>query len=177
MTLPEGVSPSGPTPVPEPALETTVTEAPVVTEPVTSDASVTVEEETPEEIASDAALRAWAKDNGIEDVPTSGRLSAAWREQITIAMAAALAPKEEASAEDTSSEPSTSSETMTEEELSGIPWIPDSTELKDLRNDLNFALEKDLENLKKEWKEEQVVEYRSVFEPPNTWVTSQHYTA
>lgn len=126
MTTPE---PSEPTANPVP--ETPVTEDPVVTEPVTTEDQVTAED------ASDAALRAWAKDNDVEGVPGSGKLSAAWREQLTNDMAAALDPKVEASAETVSPESSTS-ETMTEEPA---------------------------------------VEYRSVFEPPETWVSSQHFTA
>jgi hypothetical protein len=140
VTLPENVSPSGPTETPPevPAAEPVVEVAPVV------------EEETPEEVASDSALRAWAKDNGIEDVPSSGRLSATWRDQITAAMTDALTsdPKEEASAEPTSTESSTSVKTTTE------PPVPVRPEFDNPYN-----------------------EYRSVFKAPDTFVTGQAFTA
>lgn len=120
-------------------------------------------EDTSAEDASDAALRAWARDNGVEGVPASGRLSASWREQITSAMAAAsLDPKEEATAEATSTDMSTS-ETTTED---GEPWISDPEELAQLKEELDAALEAD-----------KVVEYRTPWEPPDTWVTGQSYTA
>lgn len=102
--------------------------------------------ETPED-ASDAKLRAWARENGIEGVPGKRTpLSTEWREGITNAMTAALNPKAEDSAGVTSSEPSASPETTTEP-LSG------------------------------EKTSEPVVEYRSVFQAPNTFVSSQAYTA
>lgn len=126
---------------PEPAPEEGT---PIFTEPVV--------EETSAEDASDAELRAWAKDNGIEGVPGSGKLSAAWREQITNAMAAALDPKDEASVEATSSESSTSLETMNETSEEEVPPSAEEPE------------------------PEPEVEYRSVFQAPNTFVTSQQYT-
>ena len=189
MTLPEGVQPSGPTdPVAAADPEPTVTEAPVVTEPVTSEPAVTadapassdpaVEEPAPvddpdtavNEAASDAELRAWAKDNGIEDVPASGRLSAVWRDQIVAAMAAALDPKDEASVEPSLPESSTSPETtMTEttpEESSSGESPSASTEVPATgpgSNQPEFA--------------HGGAEYRSVFYAPNTFVTGQNFTA
>lgn len=139
-------------PTPEPVVEETpapasVAEPASATEEPSASSEPTVESEAPvapeaepdtsAEDASDAALRAWAKDNGIEGVPGSGKLSAAWRDQITAAMTAALDPKEEASAEVASPE-SSSSETSSEEP---------------------------------------VVEYRTPYVPPETWVTGQLYTA
>lgn len=114
---------------------------PIFTEPVVEEVSA--------EDASDAELRAWAKDNGIEGVPASGKLSSAWRDQITAAMAAKLDPKEEVSVEGTSSESSISVETMTEE-----------TSTEDITEP-----------------EREPTEYRSVFKPPNTFVSSQAFTA
>jgi len=176
VTLPEGVQPSGPTEDPTATeAEATVTEAPVVTEPDTTEVPATVEE--PAEDATDAELRAWARDHGMENVPTSGRLSAAWREQITAAMAAAaLDPKEEASAEATSTEPSTS-ETTTED--AGQPWITDPAELAQFKDDIEAALEADakLAAAKPFVAEEPVVEYRTPYVAPDTWVTGQAYTA
>src|SRR5690242_7897546 len=98
MSLPQNL-------IPEP--ETTVTQEPVVTELVTTEPAATVDSATTEETApvepvvddtaasdpTDAELRAWASANGIEGVPASGKLSAAWREQITAAMAAEAAPE------------------------------------------------------------------------------------
>jgi hypothetical protein len=142
MTLPEGVQPSGPTETP------TVEDDTAATEPVTTDEDTTVED------ATDAELRAWARDNGIEGVPASGRLSATWREQITAAMTAALDPKEEGSAEATTPESSTSvEETTTETDTPDGESPSPSTE------------------------SEPVVEYRSVFQPPNTFVDSQTFTS
>lgn len=91
MTLPEGVRPSGPT-------EPDGSKTPDVE--VTSASS-----EAADESSSDAVLRTWARDNGIDGVPASGKLSASWRDQITAAMAEAQAedPKVEDSAEGTSS--------------------------------------------------------------------------
>lgn len=115
-------------------------------------------EEPSAEDASDAQLRAWARENGIEDVPGSGKLSAAWREQITAAMAAELAmdPKDEGSVEPASSKSSPTTETTsttgdsTDQENSG------STE---------------------EETPEPAPEYRSVWQAPETWVSSQAFTA
>lgn len=150
MTLPEGVQPSGPVdPTPTSASsDPTVDPAPVA------------EEETPEEAASDAALRQWAKDNGIEGVPTSGRLSAAWRDEITAAMADAQAqsPKVEASVSVTSSEPSTSDTAETAPPTGG----PEVTEEEAAPAPIPLEREQ--------------MEYRSVFRPPNTWISSQTYT-
>lgn len=121
-------------------------------------------EETPAELAADAQLRLWAKANGIEDVPASGRLSAAWREQITTAMTAALVadPKEEASAGTTSTESSdsSSSETTTETPSDG-PTDEVKLEQPALPNIPEF----------------ETGTYRSVFYPPNTFVSSQYYTS
>lgn len=136
------------------------TDPAVETEPTATDESVviaesaTVKDSVTVEAASDAELRAWAKDNGIDGVPTSGKLSTSWREQITAAMAAALDPKAEASVEATPPESSTSVETMTEEKETGFG--ESSTQTKP---------------------EFEPVEYRSVFQAPNTFVTSQTFTA
>ena len=121
------------------------------------------ETETPEEAASDAALRSWAKDNGIEGVPASGRLSATWRDQITAAMAAALDPKEEASAEATSSESSTSSDTTKTD--------PEEPTQEDGSTEAPVAEPAPVQP------EFETGEYRSVFRAPETWVHSQTYTA
>lgn len=125
-------------------------------------------EESPAELAADAQLRLWAKANGIEDVPANGRLSAAWREQITAAMTAALVvdPKEEASAETTSTESSdsSSSETTTETPSDGPTEEEPKAEVK---------LEPALPNIP----EFETGTYRSVFYPPNTFVSSQYYTS
>jgi len=127
----------------EPTSEATV-------ESASSEGAVTAEapEDASAEDASDAELRTWARDNGIEDVPGSGKLSATWRETITTAMTAALDPKDEASAEDTSLASSTSSETTTDGEEASPSTEP-----------------------------EPVAEYRSVFQAPATWVSSQTFTA
>jgi hypothetical protein len=158
MSLPQNIEPSADKPA-----ETSVPDAP---EPVV----VAEEEETPEEIASDSALRAWARDNGFEDVPTSGRLSAAWREQITNAMAAALDPKDEVSAEATSSDSSISVETTTED--------PSSTDPEGSTDESNLD-STDEENPVEEpvAPEFETGQYRSVFKAPNTFVSSQAYTA
>lgn len=185
MTLPEGVQPSGPTQpaATEPAPEPTVTETPAVTEPVTTDPAATAEEPAPvddpttavDESASDAELRAWAKDNGIEDVPASGRLSAAWRDQIITAMAAALDPKDEASAEPgASSPPSTSPETTTTEttaEPTGGESPSASTEEAPAERPLTGPGSDQPEFA------HGGSEYRSVFQAPNTFVTGQAFTA
>lgn len=124
--------------------------------------SVEVSEEDFAEDASDAQLRQWAKDNGIEGVPASGKLSATWREQITGAMAdalndvaTALDPKGEDSAEATSSESSTLLKAKAEK-ASEEPVVEDKESAP---------------------AEPPVVEYHSVFEAPNTYVTSQAFTA
>ena len=160
MTLPEGVQPSGPTEPavvaasPEPAVGTgTVIEDPVVTDSATTEDSVTAAEDT-----TDAQLRLWAKDNGIEGVPASGRLSAFWREKITAAMASTLDPKEEDSVVDTSSpESSTSVETTMEETETGTSGEETSPST---------------EEPVKVAPEFETGEYRSVFKPPNTFVNS-----
>lgn len=140
--------------------DVTVVEDPAVTESVTADESTTAEEpilvDDPvtavDESAPDAELRAWAKDNGIEDVPASGRLSAAWREEILAAMTAALDSEEEPPVEAPPAEspPLVSTEDPVEEESqTERPVQP----------------------------EFETGEYRSVFKAPNTFVTSQNYTA
>lgn len=175
MTLPEGVQPSGPTEaLVEPASEPT-TEAPVepVPEPETDpapsetvDDAASAEEETPEEVASDAALRAWARDNGMEDVPSSGRLSAVWRDQITAAMAAALDPKDEASVEAEDSSASSTSEMVTTE-TETTPEEPGGDGPSASTEPVPVQPERD----------NPTGEYRSVFYAPNTFVTGQAYTA
>lgn len=156
MTLPEGVQPSGPT-----SDETTVAEEPLVTESVTTDDAATAED------ASDADLRAWAKDNGIEGVPASGKLSAAWRDQIVSAMAEKLDPKEEDSAGTTSFESSTSVETTNTEE-----------ELLSGENDSSSEPEEEAaEEPEVVQPEREPTEYRSVYKAPNTFVSSQAFTA
>lgn len=133
---------------------------PVNTEP-TVDESAPVDDPTTavNEAASDAELRAWAKENGIEGVPASGKLAASWREIIVNAMAVALDPKEEASAEATStSEPST----------------PPATTMA---TDSTPAGESSSVQTETEVETEPVWEYRSVFQPPNTFVSSQAYTS
>lgn len=130
--------------------EPTVTEETVVTE------SVATEEPTTTEEISDAELRAWAKENGIEGVPASGKLSATWREQITVAMAAALDPKEEASVDAISTESSTSTETSSTDQ--------ESTDSTDEETPVEAAAKP-------------VFEYRDYFQAPNTFVTSQTYTS
>lgn len=126
-----------------------------MTEPEPTNTEPTVEtpaEDTFVEDASDAKLRAWAKDNGIDGVPGKRvKLSDAWREKITNAMAAALNPKAEASAKATSSESSISVEKKTAEAPSGETDSPST--------------------------EEPVVEYRSVFQAPDTFVSGQAFTA
>lgn len=144
-----------------------------------SDAPVTAEEEeTPEEAASDAALRTWAKDNGIESVPANGKLSAAWREQITNAMAGALTdvataldPKGEDSVEPTSSDSSISVKATTEPD--------DSTDEESPAEDSADEPEEELvvEEPEPVAPEFETGTYRSVFKAPNTFVTSQAYTA
>lgn len=132
---------------------------------------MTEPEPTVAEGTSDADLRAWAKDNGIDDVPASGKLSVSWRETITNAMAAALDPKDEGTAETTS----TTSSTPETETKSETEWIPDPEEREALKADLDEALAADLQLLKEA--EEPVVEYRTPWVAPETWVTGQAYTA
>lgn len=106
---------------------------------------------------SDADLRSWARDNGVEGVPGSGKLSAAWREKITIAMAMTW--------------PS-----GVEERALPLSQVFDGTEAvhieleSDLRTDLEIKKELGLGV-------DPVVGYRSVFVAPNTFVTSQHFTS
>ena len=128
-------------------------------------------EPTTEE-TSDADLRSWAKDNGIEDVPTSGKLSVSWREKIVNAMAKALDPKEEASAPTTST---TSSTPKTETKSEGEPWIADPAERAAFDAGFKKALDKDLEAIKEE--EPEPEPYRTPWVAPDTWVTGQAYTA
>lgn len=162
MTLPEGVQPSGPTVSSEPAVETTVTEAPVVAEPVVTEDPATVAAED----ASDAQLRAWAKENGIEGVPASGKLSAAWREQITTAMAAPVTSEEET----ISSGSFTSVETLGE---TTVILTPD--EADDPVGEESLAAEVvEPEPVAPEF---ETGEYRSVFKAPNTFMSSQAFTA
>lgn len=123
------------------------------------------QEEIAAEDASDAQLRAWAKDNGVEGVPTSGRLSAVWRENIILAMTRALAldPKDAGTAQATTpTDSSTSSDTETE--TTSEEGLDKPAEVK-----LELPLEKPLAT--------PVVEYRSVWEAPNTYVSSQTFTA
>lgn len=151
------------------------------------------------EDASDAELRAWAKDNGIEDVPTSGRLSSAWRETIINAMAAALAadPKEEVSAETTSTDSLTpESETVPEEtvtteetttlsadgEVSSLSTEEPEAEVEaapvETEPEATVDEEPEVEEEKKPVAPEfETGTYRSVFKAPNTFVSSQAYTA
>ncbi len=153
MTEPEGTQPKV-------DLEATVTEPPVVTEPVATEEPVTAEE------VSDAELRAWAKDNGIEGVPASGKLSASWREQITTAMVAVLSPKDEASVDNTSTELSISMTTDSTDQEN-----PDSTDEE------SSPVEKTPVVVAPVAPEFESGEYRSVFRAPNTFVTSQTYTS
>lgn len=165
MTLPEGVQPSGPTdPVvtPEPVSSTESVSSEVADGTVLVDDPATAVDES----ASDAELRAWARDNGLTGVPTGGRLSAAWREQIVTAMAAALDPKEEASAEPSptsdSSTPVTTGTTTVE--MTVVSSTGEETSLSTEKTPVQpeFA---------------HGGEYRSVFYAPNTFVSSQTFTA
>ena len=145
----------------EPKAEESTIEAPVDSSDVMEESAPVDEtstEDTSVEDASDAALRAWARDNGIEGVPGSGKLSAAWREQITAAMTADLDPKEEVSAESGDSpESSTSVETMTET-TTGSSGEETSAPTEPVQPEFETG------------------EYRSVFKAPNTFITSQTYT-
>jgi len=137
---------TGPSPAAEPEKVVSVSSEPAVAAP---------EPEVDPEDASDAQLRTWAKDNGIEDVPANGKLSAAWREQITAAMAGALAvdPKAEVTAEATT-EPSTLKETTTEKagtSTTGEETTPPT--------------------------EPEPAPYRTPWVAPHTWVTGQSFTA
>jgi hypothetical protein len=154
MTLPEGVKPSSG--AEETPVEPTIAEEPVVTEPVITEDSTT-------EDASDAALRAWAKENGIEGVPASGKLSAVWRDQITTAMAVALDPKDEVSVAPEDSPESSTSETTTEEPASGSSGEEETSP----PTEEPVAVQPEFET----------GEYRSVFKAPNTFVSGQAYTA
>lgn len=177
--------------------EPTVEETEVVVDPPVAALEPEPAEGAPvvSEDISDATLRAWARDNGIEDVPASGKLSATWREQITNAMANALAldPKEEVSAEVTLTEPAPSLETVTTEETTtetvstpdGESTSPSTEESKpegsfvkgdsafDSPNTFSTSQTVDVS----EEKPKDAVEYHSVFEAPNTFVTSQAFTA
>jgi hypothetical protein len=164
-----GIStPTSPTPAPAiPAAVDSVKAEEVAAEKVAEAADAAPEgaapdmvepEDTSAEDASDAQLRAWARDNGIEDVPGSGKLSAVWREQITAAMAADLAmdPKDEGSVEPASSKSSPTTETTS--------TTGDSTDQKNLGST-------------EEESPEPAPEYRSVWQAPETWVSSQAFTA
>lgn len=162
MSLPQNIQPAEP-------VKSTVAEDPVVSEPDTTEDTATVEEDASED-ASDSQLRQWAKDNGIEGVPASGRLSATWRDQISAAMAAALNdmataldPKDEDSAEATSSDSSTPMETETTD---------DSTD----QSNLDSTNEENAEPAPVA-PEFETGTYQSVFKAPNTFVTSQAFTA
>lgn len=150
MTLPEGVQPSGPT-QDEPA---------VVEEATSAFPDETVEEETPEEAASDAALRAWARDNGIEGVPASGKLSAAWRDQITAAIA-------EAATEEPAEEEAAQEDDFPQED-------EDQAEVEAAFDSGEKVLTTPPAPVQPEFEQ---VEYRSVFKAPNTWVSSQTFTS
>ncbi len=190
MTLPEGVQPSGSVPdevsvTSEETTSTTSTWVPTAEEPPASVAE-DEETETPEEAASDAVLRQWAKDNGIDGVPASGRLSAAWREEITAAMAESQAqnPKEEGSANDTSFEPSTSEDEETESTTGGPKAAEPKAEVEpepESETDADAEAQDEGDEVEAEEQapvppEREQMEYRSVFKAPNTWVSSQAFT-
>jgi hypothetical protein len=138
-------------------VETEEVQAPVVAtaepEPEVSDSAETAED------ASDAQLRQWAKDNNIEGVPASGRLSSSWREQITNSMISSLDPKEEDSAEDTSS--TETSSLTTEEETASSTTEGEAVEEPEVPVQPEF----------------ETGTYRSVFKAPDTFVSGQAYTA
>lgn len=163
MSLPQNIEPAKPVEEQTAVSEETVAEEPVVSESDTSGEDTTAED------ASDAQLRQWAKDNGIDGVPASGRLSATWRDQISAAMAAALNdmataldPKDEDSAEDTSSE-------------SSIPVEEETTsETEDATDESDPEEEVEVVPVAPEF---ETGTYRSVFKAPNTFVSSQAFTA
>lgn len=145
------------------------------------------------EDASDAELRAWARDNGVEGVPASGKLSSAWRETIINAMAAALAadPKEEASAEATSTDspalteeptPDTTETVTTDlttdgEDSSPSTDAPNEGETPLVEEEAVEIEEEEPRDPKYDLPEFESGEYRSVFKAPSTFMTSQAYTA
>jgi hypothetical protein len=146
MSLPQSTTPPpDPTPV-DPAPEAPVESVSTEPDPVLVDDPTT----SVDEAASDADLRAWAKDNGIEDVPASGRLSATWREQILAAQAAAAAPVVEEETVVDSTDQST----------------PDST-------DEETPVE--VEEVKPTGPEWETGVYRSVFQAPNTFIVNQEH--
>lgn len=175
MTSPETTDPvvEEPVVVNDPADDSASSE-PAVEEPAPVDDPVTVVDES----ASDAELRAWAKDNGVEDVPTSGRLSAAWRETILTAMAAALDPKEEASAEATSTpEVSTSSDTVTEEIPTTETVSTPDGESTSVPTEEPVSEDEEPGDPRLDMPEFETGEYRSVYKAPDTFVTTQAFTA
>lgn len=158
MSLPQNT-----TPPPDPAPADPAPEAPVEsasTEPTVEVAPEPAPVEDPAmaaEDATDAELRAWAKDNGIDGVPASGKLSATWRDQITAAMAAAAEPVVEEETVVDSTDEST----------------PDSTEEETLAEE---EPEVEAEEVKPTGPEWESGVYRSVFQAPNTFITSQEHT-
>lgn len=140
--------------------------------PVFDDAAAAAKADAAEEIAaedaSDAQLRAWAKDNGMEGVPTTGRLSAVWRENIILAMTEALAadPKDAGTAQATPAVDSPGSSGTS----SGT-----ETETTELEKPAEVKLEKPLK-VQPEF-DNPAGEYRSVWYPPDTYVSSQAFTA
>lgn len=157
------------------------TEVPQVSESDTSEALVTPEDVSAED-ASDAQLRQWAKDNNIEGVPATGRLSAAWRDQISAAMASALNdmataldPKEEASVEVTSSDPSDQSEMEMTTSTNGEETSSQTNDSSDEESqDEEEVVEEEVAPVAPEF---ETGTYRSVFKAPDTFVSSQAYTA
>ena len=145
MSLPQNLTspaeePAAPAdPIPEASVDS------ASTEPTTEPAPV--DDATAAEDASDAELRTWARDNGIDGVPATGRLSATWREQITAAIAAAAEPPliEEEPVELVVEEPAAEEE-------------PEAEEVKPVAPEWETGV------------------YRSVFKAPDTFVTSQAYT-
>jgi hypothetical protein len=147
--------------------------------PVFDEAAAAAKADAAEEIAaedaSDSQLRAWAKANGVEGVPAGGRLSAVWRENIILAMTKALGsdPKDEGTATATpeadspgASATSTSTETVTEETRTEVA----------LEKPVEVKLEQPLKPIQAEF-DNPSGEYRSVWKAPDTWVTSQTFTA
>lgn len=182
MSLPQNLQPD-PAPVAEESTTTTTTETTTVsteetvTTPDPAASTDPAPTETPEEIAaedaSDAQLRAWAKDNGIDGVPASGRLSATWRDQITAAMNAA-AEAAAAPAEESPAEPEAEPEIVSTDQSS-----PDSTEEESpAEAEEEVAAERPLTGPGSDQPEfaHGGPDYRSVFQAPDTWMTSQAYT-
>lgn len=150
MSLPQNLTspaeePAAPAdPIPEASVDS------ASTEPTTEPAPV--DDATAAEDASDAELRTWARDNGIDGVPATGRLSATWREQITAAIAAAAEPPP---AEE-EPEPVVEEELVVEEPVAEEE--PEAEEVKPVAPEWETGV------------------YRSVFQAPDTFVTSQAYT-